>query len=436
MKYYLIGIKGSGVSTLACLLYDLGNEVSGYDDCETYKFTMRGLEKRNIKIYTGAKYPELDKDTIVSYTAAINEEHHEVKRLKDLGYKIVPYHELIGSLTKKMNSICVCGTHGKTTTSMMIAKMLDKTVGCSYFVGDGTGHGNKDSDLFVLESCEYNKHFLAYHPDNIVLTNIELDHTETYPTIEKMIETFQKFFDKCENIVVACGDDKNIRKLTIKNGYFYGFNKENDLVIKNREIIDNMTEFDVYYQNQLYDHYRVPIFGDHLILDAVAMVLVGILNNIEKTAIKEILETYTPAQRRFNETIINDTIIVDDYAHHPTEIKVTYDSAHLKYPKKRIIAVFMPNTYSRTKDLFDDFIKSLKIYDKAYLMDIKCDREDPKDFNINSQMLVDKIQNSELINIDECSKLLAHKGDVICFMSCANISPMINKFKKVLKNSK
>ena len=435
MKYYLIGIKGSGMSTLANLLHDLGNDVCGYDDSDTYKFTMKGLEKRNIKIYTKDNYPELSGDTIVTHTAAINKEHHEVRRMIENGYQVIPYHELIGSLTKKLNSICVCGTHGKTTTSLMIANILNASLGCSYFVGDGSGSGNLNSDLFVLESCEFNKHFLSYYPDNVVLTNIELDHTETYPNIDAMIETSQEFVDKCEKNVIACGDDSNILKLNIKNGYYYGFNDNNDLIIKNKKVIDNKTNFDVYFKGEFYDNYELPIFGNHLILDACASILVGILFDVSKDIIKDVLSNYKPASRRFNEEVIDDVVIVDDYAHHPTEIKVTYDSAHQKYPDKEIVAVFLPNTYSRTQDLFDDFVLALKIYDKAYLMDIKCDRENSRDYPlISSNKIVEQIPNSEMISFDDCTKLLKHTNSVICFMSCANISPLIEKYKQEKNN--
>lgn len=434
MKYYFIGIKGSGMSTLANLLHDLGNKVVGYDDSVGYKFTMEGLLKRGIKIYHGNVYPTLDKDTIVTYTAAISESHHEVRRMKTLGYRIVSYKDLMGKITSKFETTCVCGTHGKTTTSLMISDILSKSLGCSRFVGDGSGFGNRRSNLLVMESCEYNKHFLSYFPYNTVITNIELDHTETYPTIDDMIDAFQLFVNKTRNQVIACGDDENVLKLNINNPIYYGFNDNNNLQIRNKIVSDNKTKFDVYYNDELFDHYETNMFGNHLVLDTVAAIGVAILYDIDKKIIKEVLENFVFAKRRFNETVISDNVIIDDYAHHPTEIKVTYDSAREKYPDKKIIAVFMPNTYSRTEALFDDFVKALSLYDKAYITDIKCDREREEDYpNINSDKLIEVIPNAEKISIDDIDKLKDLHNTVICFMSCANISPLVEKTKEMLK---
>ena len=434
MKYYIIGIKGSGMSTLANLLYDLGNSVVGYDDSIGYKFTMEGLEKRGIKIYHGNVYPMLDKDTIVTYTAAINETHHEVVRVKALGYKIVSYKDLMGQITRKFETTCVCGTHGKTTTSLMIADILNKSFGCSQFVGDGTGYGNRRSNLLVMESCEYNKHFLSYYPHNTVITNIELDHTETYPNIHSMIEAFQEFVNKTKNYVILCGDDINSIKLSTRNSLKYGFNNDNDLIIKNKEVSDNKTKFDIYYQGNFFDHYEVNMFGNHLVLDCAASILTAIIYDVDKKIIKDVLENFAFAKRRFNETIINDNVIIDDYAHHPTEIRVTYDSAHEKYPDKKIVAIFMPNTYSRTEALFNDFIKSLSLYDKSYITEIKCDRERSEDYpNVNSSKLIEKIPNCEMISLEDIDKLKTYHNTVFCFMSCANISPLVEKCKELLK---
>ena len=432
MKYYFIGIKGSGMSTLANLLYDLGNSVIGYDDASGYKFTMEGLEKRGIKIYHGNVYPILDKDTIVTYTAAINEMHHEVRRVKSLGYKIIPYKELMGKLTSRFETTCVCGTHGKTTTSLMIKDMLEKSLGCSCFVGDGTGFGNRKSNLLVMEACEYNKHFLSYFPYNTVITNIELDHTETYPTIKDMIEAFQLFVNKTRNYVILSKDDNNSLKLNVNKPFYYGFKEDNDLVIKNKEVNDNKTKFDIYYHNELFDHYEVNMFGNHLVLDSAAAISLAIIYDVPKKIIKEVLENFVFAKRRFNETILGNNVIIDDYAHHPTEIRVTYDSAHEKYPDKKIMAIFLPNTYSRTEALFDDFVKSLSLYDKAYVMEISCDRENKEDYpNISSSKLIEKIPNSEMISLEDINKLKDLDNVVLCFMSCAYISPMVEKAKEL-----
>ena len=210
MKYYCIGIKGSGMSTLAGLLYDLGNEVSGYDDSKEHKFTEEGLIKRGIPIYYEAH--DMDPDTIVTFSRAFREDHKEIVRVRELGLTIKNYNEVIGDITKMFDTVGVSGTHGKTTTSLLISHIIDNTIGCNYFVGDGTSHAAKDNNIFVIESDEYNKHFLAYHPSIAIITNIELDHVECYNGLEDIINTFKTFGNK-SNLVVACGDDKNVRKI-------------------------------------------------------------------------------------------------------------------------------------------------------------------------------------------------------------------------------
>ena len=434
MKYYLIGIKGSGMSALASLLHDLGNKVVGYDDSIEYKFTLEGLNKRNIKIYHDDSFIP-DEDFIVCFSNAISDSHKEIQRLKKLNLKMIKYQDLIGSLTKKFETISVSGTHGKTTTSLMISSIIDSTLGCNYFVGDGRGHGDINNKLFVLESCEYNKHFLSYYPKNLVVTNIDLEHTECYKDIDDIIANFNILVNQTSDNIILCGDDNNVLKLkTHKNKYYYGFNDNNDLIAKNVIMDETGSTFDVYFKGEFYDKIHLNLYGKHMILNSLACILVCILYKIDKTIIKDKLNEFTGATRRFNETIINDTIIVDDYAHHPTEINATYDSAKQKYPNKKLVAVFLPNTYSRTKDFMEDFKDVLSKFDKAYIMDIKCDREDPKDYpGITSDTLISKINNAEKISIDSVNKLLEYKDSVICFMSCANITPIIEEFKNLIK---
>ncbi len=434
MKYYCIGIKGSGMATLAEILYDLGNDVSGYDDYKEYKFTQEGIDKRGIKIYYDNEH-EIDKDTIVTYSRAFSEEHPEIKRVKKLGLKIIAYNELLGKLSSEFKTIGVSGTHGKTTTSTMISHVLNNTKGCNYFIGDGSGFADRKNKLFTLESCEFNRHFLSYHPYYAIVTNIELEHTECYKDINEIIETFSSFANKA-SVVVACGDDSNVRRMKVNNKVtYYGFNDDNDVVAKNIKLSKDGSSFDVYIDGNFYNHFDIPLFGDHMILDALACITICNMEGVKKEDVASLLLTFKNAKRRFKETTFGDVVVIDDYAHHPTEIRVTIESARKKYRDKKIVAVFLPNTYSRTKALMKDFISALKEADKAYVMDIHCDRERQEDYEgVSSDEIINNVPNAEKISIDSVQKLLEYKNSAICFMSCTNIYEIEDKFKELLEN--
>mgnify|MGYP004508159447 FL=1 len=434
MKYYCIGIKGSGMATLAEILFDLGHEVSGYDDYKEHKFTQEGLDKRGIKIYYDSTH-DIPKDTIVTYSKAFSADHPEIKRVKSLGLKIIAYNELLGKLSSEFKTIGVSGTHGKTTTSTMISHVLGETKGCNYFIGDGSGFADRKNELFTLESCEFNRHFLAYHPYYAIVTNIELEHTECYKDIDEIIKTFEEFANKAHH-VIACGDDKNVRKMNLKNDVtYYGFDDCNDVVCKNVTLDENGSKFDVYIKGELYGHFDIPLFGNHMILDALACITVCNMEGVDTEKIHTLLHTFKNAKRRFKEKKFGSVVTIDDYAHHPTEIKVTIQSARQKYPNKEIVAVFLPNTYSRTKALMSDFISALKTADKAYVMDIHCDRERKEDYpGVSSDEIIKNVPNAEKISLDTVDKLLKHKNAAICFMSCTNIYELLDKYEALLLN--
>jgi UDP-N-acetylmuramate--alanine ligase len=434
MKYYCIGIKGSGMATLAEILFDLGHEVSGYDDYKEHKFTQEGLDKRGIKIYYDSTH-DIPKDTIVTYSKAFSVDHPEIKRVKNLGLKIIAYNELLGKLSSEFKTIGVSGTHGKTTTSTMISHVLGETKGCNYFIGDGSGFADRKNELFTLESCEFNRHFLAYHPYYAIVTNIELEHTECYKDIDEIIKTFEEFANKAHH-VIACGDDKNVRKMNLKNDVtYYGFDDCNDVVCKNVTLDENGSKFDVYIKGKLYGHFDIPLFGNHMILNALACITVCNMEGVDKEKIHTLLHTFKNAKRRFKEKKFGSVVTIDDYAHHPTEIKVTIQSARQKYPNKEIVAVFLPNTYSRTKALMSDFISALKTADKAYVMDIHCDRERKEDYpGVSSDEIIKNVPNAEKISLDTVDKLLKHKNAAICFMSCTNIYELLDKYEALLLN--
>ena len=434
MKYYCLGIKGSGMSSLACILSDLGNKVSGYDDSKGYKYTMDGLVKRKIDIFNEPH--DIDSDTIVTYSKAFSFDHPELKRVKKLGLTIKEYGNVMGDLTKKYKSICVSGTHGKTTTTFLISEIFNNTVGCNCFVGDGTGYASKDNEYFVLESDEFNRHFLEYYPNVAIITNIELDHTECYPGgIEEIKEAFKTFANKAD-LIIANGDDENVRSIKFdKKVIYYGFGNNNDVIAKNYSFGEKGSKFECYMYGKKYGTFNTKLIGNHMIHNILSASIAANYYGIELNEIKKNVAKFKGAKRRFKIKKVGDYITIDDYAHHPTEIAVTIKTARQKYPDKEIIAVFLPNTYSRTKALMNEFIDALSIADKSYIMDIHCDRENQNDYQgISSDVLIEKIPGADKVSVDTANKLLKHKNSVICFMSCTNIYEIENEFFKLAKN--
>lgn len=434
MKYYCIGIKGTGMSTLAQILHDLGNEVSGYDDARGHKFTQDGLEKRDIPIYYDHDH-EIDKDTIVTYSVAFKEDHEEMKRVKNLGLTIKKYGELMGDVIDLFETIGVSGTHGKTTTSSLIRHLLEETVGCNYFIGAGDGYADKKNKYFVVESDEFNRHFTYYHSTYSIITNIEAEHLECYKDIDDIRNAFEIFANQTKKLVVANGDNEEVRKINYKTKVkFYGFNEDNDIVIKNMELLETGSVFDLYIDNELFGHFDIPLYGKHMVLNAAAAITIAKELGLSQEKIHELLETFHNAKRRFAETKIGNCIIIDDYAHHPTEIKVTLQAVKQKYPNKRLVVVFVPNTYSRTKDFKEEFIDAFSIADKTYLTEIDCNRERQEDYpGITSHIIVDNLKDAEMISLDTMDKLKEEKDSVVCFMSCAYVDKLIDSFKNLIK---
>lgn len=437
MKYYCIGIKGTGMSTLAQILSDLGNEVSGYDDARGHKFTQDGLEERNIPIYYDGNH-DLDKDTIVTYSVAFKEDHKELQRVKALGLTIKKYNEIMGDVIDMFETVGVSGTHGKTTTSSLIRHFLEETIGCNYFIGAGDGYATKENKYYVVESDEFNRHFTAYHPTYAVITNIEREHMECYKDLDDIRNTFEIFARQTKKLVVANGDNEEIRKINYATKVlFYGFNENNNVVIKNMNLTEKSSEFDLFINNELYGHFNIPLFGKHMVMDATAAIIIAKELGLEKDTIKRLLQTFHNAKRRFEEQRVGDSIIIDDYAHHPTEIKVTLEAVKQKYPNKRLVVVFAPNTYSRTKDFKNEFIAAFKVADKAYLTEIDCNREKQEDYpGITSHIITDNLKDSEIVSVDTMDKLKNETSSVVCFMGCAYVDGLISAYKKVIENNK
>ena len=432
MRYFFAGIEGSGMAALASMLHDLGNFVIGCDDAKVYSFTLEELKKRNIPVYHDAS--KLEKDMIYVYTAAIHEDHYSYKKAKALGCVMYGYYEMIGELTKKFATICISGTHGKTTTTAMLANIFKNTIGTNYLIGDGTGVVDKNSNNFVVESCEFERHFLSYYPQYTIITNIFYDHVDCYKNIEEIIEVFQKFVSQTKELVIACGDNPNVRKLKSDKIIYYGFNEDNDVRGVIKELRSDGSSFDVYINNNFYGSFNLNIFGKHMIENALACIYISYIKGISKENITKYLNLFHGAKRRFSEEKIGDCILVDDYAHHPNEVKTVLKTARQKYPDKLLVPVLIPYTISRTKAFYKDFAKVLKEADKVFVTDIEPARESPKDFpGVTSDLIIKEIPNAEHISKEEIAKLYKYKNAVIPFMGCKDPTWLIEAYKEGLK---
>ena len=426
-KYHFIGIKGSGMSSLAQIAYDMGHEVQGSDE-ETYFFTQEKLEKRNIPMY-GYNVENIKEGFEVILGNAFDETHIEYRAAKGLGLKIYTYAQFLGKLLDEIPSIAVTGAHGKTTTSTMVSNIFKHNFVTSFLIGDGTGHGEKNSDYIVAEACEYYRHFLAYHPNYAIVTNIDFDHPDYFNDEHDMFDAFQSFVNQVKDTVVICGDDHLASQLKPSTAKVvtYGFNEGNDYQIKNVKTTSENSEFDVYKNSELLGTFTMAVFGLHDISNATSAIALADICGLSTDEIQQSLGSYHHAERRFTEHKVGTNIVVDDYAHHPSEIKATIDSARRKYNDKQIIAIFQPHTYTRTAKFLNEFAESLLTADKVFLCPIFASvREKEKIVGIEDLQKV--TPGSEIIYGEENFDKLNFDNSVILFMGAGNINKLCNKF--------
>lgn len=430
MVYHFIGIKGTGMGALAQFMFDLGYNVQGSDKTEHF-FTEDALIEKGITILPFDEN-NIKEDMIIVQGNAFTDENVEVAKAKEKNLKIYTYQEMLGYFTEKFNTITVAGCHGKTTTSALLSHVLNNTIGTNYLIGDGTGHSSKENKHFVIEACEWKRHFLAYTPTYAIITNIELDHIDYYKDINDMILAYEEYANKALKMVVACGDDPYTDKINYKKPViFYGLEDKNDVVAKNVVYSNDGTDFDVYIKGELFGHFNLPLFGKHMLLNSLAVISVCYFENINKDDISKYIHTFKGAKRRFKEKIIGDIVTIDDYAHHPTEVGVTIKGARQKYPDKEIVAILMIHTYSRAHEFEKQFADALNLADKSYVTDVYTDRkEDCAPYDINN--LIKLLNNGEHIELETIDKLLNHKNAVILFMSSKEIYVLQNAYEAKL----
>lgn len=431
--YHFIGIKGSGMSALAQIMHRLGYSVQG-SDYETHFFTQDGLEKLGISILP-FDVNNIQKNMYIVKGAAFSDDHVEVVRAKELNLPIYTYSEMVGKLTQTMKTICVAGCHGKTTTTSMFAHVLNNMVGCNYLIGDGTGYADPNNQLFVLESCEYRRHFLQYHPYYAVITNIDLDHVDYFKDIDDVIDAYYEFANHAEKMIIACGDDPYTHTLKAQKPiFFYGTNDDNDIKALHVQYTSSGISFEVEIMGNYYGSYDLPIYGKHNLENVLAVIAVCYFEKLESKEVAKMLQTYPGAKRRFSQTKVRDCIIIDDYAHHPNEIEATLQAIKQKYPNKKIIVIFQPHTYSRVKQFKNQLIEVFKKVEEVYLLEIHGSREKQEDFkDITSDILIKELDNAHPITLDQANLLSLNTNTVFAFMSPNDISQLEDDLKEQLE---
>lgn len=432
--FHFVGIKGSGMSSLAMILHEKGYKVQG-SDVEKYFFTQRDLEKAGVPIYPFAA-ENIKPGMIVIAGNAFPDTHEEIQEAFHLDVPVIRYHDFLGKFIEPYTSIAVTGSHGKTSTTGLLAHVLTGVAKTSYLIGDGTGHGDPNAQFFAFEACEYRRHFLAYSPDYAIMTNIDFDHPDYYTSIEDVYNAFQTMATQVKKAIFAYGDDAYLRKLKTETPiYYYGLNETDDIYATNIERTTEGSAFDVYHKKDFVGHFVLPAFGKHNILNALGVIAVAYFEKLDMKEVAAEMLSFKGVKRRFSEKKVADMIIVDDYAHHPAEIKATIDAARQKYPEKEVIAVFQPHTFSRTIALLDEFAQALDEADKVYLCDIFSSARE-KSGAVKIEDLGAKVtKGGQVITEENVSPLLDYHDSVMIFMGAGDVQKFEKAYEDLLSTN-
>lgn len=382
---HFIGIGGISMSGLAQIMLKENYHVSGSD--RNKSGITEKLASMGARIYLGHDEKNIEGADLVVHTAAVHEDNPELKAAREKGTRTIDRAEFLGAVMKRYrHAVGVSGTHGKTTTTSMLAHALvyagaDPTIsvgGELDLIGGNVRVGS--SDIFVTEACEYTNSFLRFYPTIALITNIEEDHLDFFSGIDEIIASFRKFAELTgeDGIVIACGDDENVKKALSGeklNILYYGMSDKYDYFPKDIKYNAGYPEFDIYFKDSLLCHVNLKVPGEHNIKNALAAIAVARALGIEADTAARGIETYFGVHRRFEKKgMYNGAVIMDDYAHHPTEIKTTIEAAE-KIGAERIICVFQPHTYSRTRTLWNEFVHAFDGADEVILLDIFPARE-------------------------------------------------------------
>ncbi|NOQ24038.1 MAG: UDP-N-acetylmuramate--L-alanine ligase [Bacteroidales bacterium] len=445
---YFLGVGGIGMSAIARYFNTLGKNVAGYDRISkplTDELISEGIEihfEDNI-----LNIPKGFKDrghTLVVYTPAISEKNKELNYFISEGFEIKKRSEVLGMLSREKRCIAVAGTHGKTTITTMIAHLMRKSrMGCDAFLGGISKNYNtnylvdKDSKYVVVEADEFDRSFLQLNPQKAVISAVDADHLDIYSDENDLKDTFKQFINRinsCGKLIIKQNLDFQIPERNDIEIYTYSLNQDSDFRAENIRIESGLYVFDFVGINGRINNLKLGLPGLINVDNAVAAIAMATLSGVHNDEISNSLPKFKGIQRRFDYQIQRDDFVyIDDYAHHPEELKASINSAKELFKDKKITGIFQPHLYTRTRDFVDGFAESLELLDEIILLDIYPAREEPI-LGITSEIIFNKIRNKNkfLCSKDELLDLLKNKKpEVLMTLGAGDIDELIEPIKKL-----
>lgn len=452
-EVYFIGIGGIGMSAIAKFFHSGGVKVSGYD--KTVTSLTKELEASGIAVHYNENVDCIPKKVdLVVYTPAIPEEHKELVYYRANGYKVVKRSDVLQIITASSFNICIAGTHGKTTITTMVAHLLrDSGFGCNAFLGGiavnyGTNFWSSEKNVCVIEADEYDRSFLKLSPDVAIITAMDADHLDIYGTAESMEQAFIDFSKRVrpDGLVIGKFGLERTKELRTQNFISYSLQNESaDVYAANIRMMHGSYEFDVMMKDNMLDNVKLNMGGMHNVENAVVAIAVASSLGIENDKIKAAIENFRGVKRRFEYIIKNDKIVfVDDYAHHPEELRALINGAKALFRQKKCTVIFQPHLYSRTRDLADGFAEVLSLADEVILLPIYPARELPV-AGVNSEMILGKMQHEnkrvlakdKLLNWVEngfSKEVNKEFGEVLITAGAGDIDMLVEPIKDILKD--
>lgn len=446
---YFVGIGGIGMSAIARFFHSRGVKVSGYDKTPTA--LTKELEASGIAIHYEDNVDLIPKDAeLVVYTPAIPKDHKELAYYQQHGYKVVKRSDVLQLITESSFNVCIAGTHGKTTITTMVAHLLrDSGYGCNAFLGGisvnyGTNFWSHPNNVCVIEADEYDRSFLKLSPDIAIITSMDADHLDIYGTAEAVEQGFIDFSKRVKpgGLLIRQFGLKRGKDLKADKAITYSLQNESaDVYAANIRMMNGSYEFDVMMKDNILDNVKLNMGGMHNIENVVAAIAVASSLKIENAKIKAAVESFRGVKRRFEYIVKNEKIVyIDDYAHHPEELRALITGAKTLFRQKKCTVIFQPHLYSRTKDQADGFAEVLDLADEVILLPIYPARELPIE-GVNSEMILARMKkdNKRVMRKEELVKWIKNEyvknvnkefGEVLVTSGAGDIDTLVEPIKQ------